>query len=788
MKRLYLLAFASVLQLTAPAQSFIKGRVTGEGKPLAGATVSIKGNTTVFTAANDSGRFAFSRIPASSLTVEASMAGFNTSKLWLDSAALQGKEILFALTTSPLLLEPVEVRALRAGDKAPFSKTNLNKAYIEKNNLGYDIPFMLNQTPNVVVNSDAGNGVGYTGIRIRGTDATRINMTINGIPYNDAESQGLFFVNLPDFLSSVSSIQVQRGVGTSSNGAGAFGASMNFSTHEYNDKGYVELNNSYGSFNTWKNTIKAGTGLIDKKFTLDARFSTIRSDGYVDRGSSNLQSAFISGGWWGKKSSLRFNAILGKEKTYQSWYGISAADLKNNRTYNSAGTEKPGDPYENETDNYRQNHYQLFLNSTLNNGWNFNTALYLTTGSGYYEQYKANENLADYGIASINGVTETDLIRQLWLENTLLGQIFSLEQRSESSTLVLGGGWNTYNGNHFGKITWTAVDPALRKAWYDYDARKTDINLYAKYQKAIGKNWQAFADLQYRFVDYDINGFRNNPGVLVNEQYHFVNPKAGLSFNKSRWSGFFSYAMGQKEPNRDDFEAGQNQLPNPEQLHDLELNITRKNLLTGLTGSITGFYMLYRNQLVLTGQINDVGAYTRTNLPKSYRAGAEFEANYRSKFWQLNYSLSLSANKAIDFVEFMDDYDNGGQVAVNRGTTNIALSPAVVQNFSLGIKPAKDLDLTWFGKHVGEQYLDNTSDAGRKLNAFFINDLRISYTFNVGFVREIRLIAQANNLFDIKYEPNGYTFSYIYGGQTVTENYYYPMAGRNFMMALNIKL
>jgi iron complex outermembrane receptor protein len=380
------------------------------------------------------------------------------------------------------------------------------------------------------------------------------------------------------------------------------------------------------------------------------------------------------------------------------------------------------------------------------------------------------------------------LIRQLWLDNTLFGQVFSLERRKESSTLVLGGGWNTYGGDHFGKITWTQADPALRKTWYDYDARKTDLNLYAKYQKALGKNWQAFADLQYRFVDYDINGFRNNPGVQVNEQYNFVNPKAGLSYAKNLWSGFFSYAMGQKEPNRDDFEAGINQLPNPEQLHDFELNITRKNLLPGLTGSLTGFFMLYRNQLVLTGQINDVGAYARTNLPKSYRAGGELEANYRSKIWQLNYSLSLSANKAKDFVEYMDDYDNGGQVTVKRGTTNIALSPSVVQNFSLGVLPLKGLDLTWLGKHVGEQFLDNSSDAGRKLNAFFVNDLRMSYTFNVGFVKEIRLVAQANNLFDIQYEPNGYTFSYIYGGQTVTENYYYPMAGRNYMMALNIKL
>ncbi|MCC7379921.1 MAG: TonB-dependent receptor plug domain-containing protein, partial [Chitinophagaceae bacterium] len=371
------------------------------------------------------------------------------------------------------LLQPVEVQAIRAGYKAPFAKTNLVKKDIEKNNLGQDIPFLLNQTPSVVVNSDAGNGVGYTGIRIRGTDASRINVTLNGIPYNDAESQGTFFVDLPDFLSSANSIQIQRGAGTSSNGAGAFGASINISTNEINKDFYVATNNSVGSFNTWKNNLQFGSGIIDKHFTIDGRLSSIRSNGYIDRATSNLKSFYLSTAYITGKNSLRLNIFSGKEKTYQAWNGVPEYLLETNRTYNSSGTEKPGEPYKNETDNYTQTHYQLFFNHKFNNYFTANAAVFLTTGKGYYEQYKADEKFSAYYLPDyFNGtstIKKTDLVRRLWLDNDFYGSIFSLQYKKHQTQIIVGGGYNAYDGKHFGEIKWAAVQAAIPSNYHWYD-------------------------------------------------------------------------------------------------------------------------------------------------------------------------------------------------------------------------------------------------------------------------------------------------------------------------------
>jgi iron complex outermembrane receptor protein len=407
-----------------------------------------------------------------------------------------------------LLLEPVEVKAIRAGENSPFAKTNLTKKQIEKLNLGQDLPFILNQTPSVVVNSDAGNGVGYTGIRIRGSDASRINVTLNGVPFNDAESQGTFFVDLPDFTSSVGSIQVQRGVGTSSNGAGAFGASVNISTNEVNLKPYVEFNNSYGSFNTWKNTIKVGSGLVSDHFTTDFRLSRINSDGYIDRASSDLTSYYFSTAYLGKKNLLRFNMFSGKEKTYQAWYGVSEADLETNRTINYAGMERPGEPYDNETDNYKQDHYQLFYNQDLTSRLKLNLGLFYIKGKGYYEQYKADQAYSDYGlpepIYGTDTITNTDLIRQLWLDNDFYGSIFSLHYKNDNSQFTLGGGWNRYEGNHYGDVIWAEKGLTLPGRWYDLDANKNDLTIYFKQQTKISSLVSFFYDLQYRKVKYDL--------------------------------------------------------------------------------------------------------------------------------------------------------------------------------------------------------------------------------------------------------------------------------------------
>jgi iron complex outermembrane recepter protein len=690
------------------------------------------------------------------------------------------------------VLTPVEVKAIRAGENAPFTKTNLSKKEIAKANLGQDIPFLLNQTPSVVVNSDAGNGVGYTGIRIRGTDATRINVTLNGIPYNDAESQGTFFVDLPDFSSSTGSIQIQRGVGTSSNGAGAFGASINISTNEVIKDRYAEINNSFGSFNTWKNTIKVGTGLLGNRFTTDFRLSRISSDGFIDRATSDLKSYYLSAAYFGKNNSLRFNIFSGKEKTYQAWNGISQADLDaGNRTINYAGTEKPGDPYDNETDNFKQDHYQLFFTQGIGKRLSFNTALFYTKGEGYYEQYKAGEAYSDYGLPEpVNGngpITNSDMVRQLWLNNDFYGSVFSLQYKDKGSQYTLGGGYTRYEGGHFGEVIWAAEGLTALGNWYDHDALKTDLNIYFKQQTEIAKNWHLFYDLQYRYVNYDINGFRDNPSLVIDNRFNFFNPKAGLSYARNGWKGYLSYGIANKEPNRDDFEAGASQQPRPERLHDIEAGIERT---TGkATWAATLYYMDYKDQLVLTGKINDVGAYTRTNIEKSYRAGIELQGAINFNSWvNASANITVSRNKVTDFSEFVDDYDNGGQLLKSYSSPDIAFSPNIVGGASINFIPVNNLELSLISKYVGDQYLDNTQQESRKLDAFYVQDARIIYTIKKKWLKELNIIGQVNNLLDRKYEPNGYTFSYIFGNELVTENYYFPMAGRNFMVGVNIRL
>ena len=696
-----------------------------------------------------------------------------------------------SLRRSALFLEPVEVIAIRASENAPFAKTTITSAAIKSSNLGQDLPFILNQTPSVVINSDAGNGVGYTGIRIRGSDATRINMTINGIPYNDAESQGLFFVNLPDLASSVSDIQIQRGIGTSSNGAGAFGASMNFSTNEVNLDAYGELNNSAGSFNTWKNTVKAGSGLINGHFTVDARLSKISSDGFIDRATTDLSSFYVSGAYITDNTSIRVNVLSGKERTYQAWNGIPEADLHNNRRANYSGTEKPGEPYDNETDNYQQDHYQLFFNHRFSDDLSFNTAFFLTKGKGYYENYKAGESYADYGLSDFiignDTLAQTDLVRRLWLDNDYFGQILSLRYKHSRGLLTVGGGWNRYNGKHFGEVTWAQAGFPVNFRWYDLRSKKTDVNAYAKYEYRIATGLQLFGDLQYRDVVYNLGGFRDNPTLFINNHYHFVNPKLGITYNFDRTRMYASYAFASKEPNRDDFEAGAEQQPEPEKMHDIEAGIETK--FNRYSWSANVYYMKYRDQLIPTGKINDVGAYTRINIPDSYRAGIELQGSVTLAKWlAFSANLALSRNKVQNFTEYYDDYDDGGQKSVYRGSTDIAFSPSVTGGAGISIEPFENARIAFLSKYVSRQYLDNTSMKSRSLDPYYVQDARVSYSLPNRLFKSTDLILQVNNVFNKKYEANGYTFSYLYDGSLTTENFYFPMAGTNFMFAVNIGL
>ncbi len=786
MKKLFLGICYCLFSIVSFSQQ-IRGKITNaSGSAVPAATVEMENVATVIS--NDSGFFSFNKVPPGNHVLIISSVGYRPYRT---TATHSPSLIDVQLSTLDLFMQPVEVKALRAGDKAPFTKTNISEKEIARLNQGKDLPFLLNQTPSVVINSDAGNGIGYTGIRIRGSDATRINMTINGIPYNDAESQGLFFVNLPDLASSVNSIQIQRGVGTSSNGAGAFGATINFNTNEVNTEPYAMLNNSYGSFNSWKNTIKAGTGIMNDHFTIDARLSRISSDGYIDRASTDLKSFYVSAAYLAPKTSLRLNVLSGKEKTYQAWNGVSEADLKTNRTINYLGMDRPGAPYDNQTDNYQQDHYQFFVNHQFNPKLTFNTAFFLTNGKGYYEEYKADQEFASYGlpdfIAGGDTISSTDLIRQLWLDNRLYGQTVSLQYKDLDDELTIGGAWNRYDGKHYGIITWAEVGVPDHYKWYNLTAHKNDVNGYAKYQRRLSGNLYGFVDLQYRNVRYEINGFRDNPSLHILNNYNFFNPKFGISYVHDGSTIYASYSQTSKEPNRDDFEAGQEQQPAPEKLRDIELGYELRRPTHGFTATV--FYMSYKDQLVLTGKINDVGAYTRTNIPNSFRTGIELQGNKRFTKW-LNAvaNVTLSRNRIENFTEYFDDYDNGGQKTIQHGNTDISYSPAVTAAAAIEFYPLPNFQISLPGKYVSRQYLDNTSNKARSLNSFYVQDLNLNYTLHKKLLKEINIVLQVNNVFNKKYEPNGYTYSYIYGGSLVTENYYFPMAGTNYMLGLNLTL
>ena len=695
------------------------------------------------------------------------------------------------------LLQPVEINAVRAAKNSPFVNTVLSKKEIEKNNVGFDLPFILNQTPSVQVNSDAGNGIGYTGIRIRGTDATRVNVTLNGIPYNDAESQGTFLVNLPDFAASAGSIQIQRGVGTSSNGTGSFGGSININTNDLQTKKYINFNNNAGSYNSFRNSLTINSGLLKDHFIFTGRLSNIQSDGYIDRSASKLQSFYTSAVYVDDKQSLRINVFSGKEKTHAAWFGIDQATLDSNRRYNPAGTEKPGEPYDNETDNYTQTHYQLFYNKKLNTFWKTNLTLFFTKGKGYFEQYKADQSFYEYGIADYinNGDTikSTDLTRQLWLDNNFYGTVFSAQYHKNKMDCIIGGTVNNYEGKHFGEITYASVANAIpaNYRWYDLSANKKDFSVYVKWNQKISNHWQTFIDLQGRNVLYTINGFKDNPDLLIRNNYFFFNPKAGITYNKGNYHIYFTYGKSEKEPNRDDFEAGANESPKPEKLNDFELGFEQE--FKNIKWSTNLYYMGYKDQLVLTGKVNDVYAYTRTNIEKSYRTGIEMEGDIKMNKWMsVNGNLTLSSNKIIDFTEYIneytEDYDSSIQIVNQYHKTDISFSPSLIGAFTISIIPFKNSEINFQEKFVGRQYLDNTSNNQRMLKAYQTADLRFDYHFLLKKKIKMDVFVQGNNIFSKKYEANGYTYSYIYDGNFTTENYYYPMATFNVMTGLGIRL
>ncbi|ANI88052.1 TonB-dependent receptor [Arachidicoccus ginsenosidimutans] len=783
------------------AQVSFNGKILNEQQqPLANATVLLKNVSTkqvLKTTSNDDGFFSFSSLKEyTKWKLNISYTGKNiyATNILVNSSNI---DETYVLNDSQQELEPLEVRAVRASDKSPFTKTNISAAEIEKNNLGKDLPFLLNQTPNVVVNSDAGNGIGYTGITIRGSDATRTNVTINGIPNNDAEDQGVYFIDMPDLASSVGSIQIQRGVGSSTNGAGAFGATVNLSTNEVHDSAYATFSNSYGSFNTWKNTVAAGSGLVDGKFTADVRLSNISSDGYIDRAKSNLQSLFFSTAYIGKKTTVRFNFITGKEKTYQAWDGVSEDILPTDRTYNELGYINDSTFYKNETDNYWQSHYQLFITHRFNEKLSFNLTSFLVHGYGYYEEYKTDADYSSYGIpypVSVSGDTtySTDLVRQKWLKNNFYGQTFSLQYKNTNDELTFGGAWTNYDGQHYGNVIWAQNGGVANDyEYYNVPAYKYDKSIYLKWLHTFDEYWNLYADVQYRNVWYHIYGFEDDPELIRKSKFNFVNPKAGISYTRNGYNAYLSYALANKEPSRDDYEAGLDNQPKPEKLHDFELGAEKK--AAKYNWGINLYYMLYKDQLVLTGKLNDVGAATRINVPNSYRAGIELQGGYVFSNW-LNAAanLSFSRNKIKDFTAYYNAYDADWnelpQVAEQHHNTDIALSPSVVGAGTINILPFKNLELSLISKYVGRRYMDNTQNSSRIVAAYYNQDARIIYTIKTNFFKELSIIGSVYNVFNTKYNSIGYTYPEYEKGKVNNWNYFFPMAGTNYMVGVNIKL
>jgi iron complex outermembrane recepter protein len=807
LKNLFTAFFALLLPVIASAQFSISGKITNQqtGEALPGATISIV-NSSAKIIADTAGRYHFDNLKTGLHKLTVSYIGYETITKNVNLTA----DVIsnFTMVNGTVFTEEVTVSGTRAAKNSPTTYTNLSKHDIEKNNLGQDLSFLLSQTPSVVTTSDAGAGIGYTGIRIRGSDATRINVTVNGIPYNDSEEQASFFVDIPDFASSVDNIQIQRGVGTSTNGAGAFGASINIQTTTRHDTAYAELNNAIGSYGTVKNTINVGTGLLGGKFSFDGRLSRIYSDGYIDRAFSDLKSYFFSGAYYGKNTVIRFNTFSGTEHTYQAWDGVPEDSLKaGNRTYNELGLEPNGTFYKNQTDNYTQDHYQLLVDQKISDKLSFSGALHYTHGYGYYEEYQPAQSLTNYGINPViiagDTINTTDLTRRLWLNNKFYGVTYNLKyQPQKNLNFDLGGAYNEYKGAHYNNIEWTQQGTNIQPD-YQYsrnDADKKDFNVFGKADYRIGKV-TLYGDLQYRHIYYSFLGFDENlNNVQQQVRLDFFNPKAGITYQFDPENNIYaSFAVGNHEPDRDDYTQSTPQSrPKPENLKDWELGYRTQQ--GDFTGGINAFYMLYNNQLVLTGALNDVGDQIRSNVKDSYREGIEFDGRLKINR-QLTWSAtaSLSSNKVKNFQQYLIDYDNNSTVEYTYHKTDIAFSPDFVGSSEISFRPVKGGEIAFISKYVSRQYLDNTSNinpsgylpsdptSDRYLDSYFVNSLRVNYNFSIKEVKNIGITFLVNNIFNEKYEANGATYPDIESGKVVNYNYFFPQAPANFLLGLNLK-
>lgn len=773
--------------------------------PLAGAAIKQLG-TSRGAVTNDDGSFELTLSDNGRQQIRVTFLGYKDQKLDVSSTQ-KGLEIFMYPDT--YVADDVFVQGVRGDESTPITYTNINRAEIEERNMGQDVPYLLQNTPSVTTTSDAGAGIGYTGIRIRGVDPARINVTINGIPVNDAESHGVFWVDLPDLASSIENIQIQRGVGTSTNGPGAFGATINLQTSPSSPEPYGEINTGFGSFNTRKYNVKVGSGLMDNGWQFEGRLSKIDSDGYIDRASSDLGSYFLSASHHGERSLLRADVFTGKERTYQAWYGVEESVLENDRTFNEAGTDKDGEPYENQVDNYQQNYYQLHYSYQLQQNWLVNTSLFYTKGFGYYEEYKGGEDLAEYNIEPANpsDPTESDLIRRRWLDNDFYGTLFSTKYtHSDTWNITFGGGYSYYEGAHFGEVIWAryAGTSEFEDRYYDNDGIKKDFNFYSKLQYKLTDQLNTYVDVQLRGVNYqflgnDIIQTGSQPNVqdsLISLQQEedllFFNPKFGLVFNPGEGQRLYaSFAVGGKEPTRDEYvNSTPDSRPSAEKLYNVEAGYRGDFNRYFLGANIYG--MFYNDQLVPTGAINDVGEIVRENVADSYRIGLELQGGV-SLTDQLSASVNatFSQNKIVEYTQYTAQYDAGfsyiGQKAEVYEDTDIAFSPSVITNGVLGFREG-GFNAELISKYVSRQYLDNTQIQSRSIDPYFVNDLKIDYSFyDISFLEGITASLKINNIFNHKYETNGYTFGWLYDGAPTHYNYYYPQAGTNFLFQVKWK-
>jgi iron complex outermembrane recepter protein len=811
--------FLSICQV-ALSQQRIHGVIEDRtGAVIQAAQVSVL-NTNILVNSDVKGKFEFTQLPISdsTYTLMVEKPGFLPQSLTI--SATTREEVKILLFSSMKTLEDVQVNTTRLSDFNTSWILVRRTNPLERKNFGQDIPILLEATPSLVTTSDAGAGVGYTGLRIRGVDATRINVTINGIPVNDPESHAVYWVNMPDLASSIENIQIQRGVGSSTNGAASFGASLNIKTQDISEKPFGSIDQSLGSFGTYKTTIKAGTGIINKHFSLETRMSSIQSNGYLDRASSDLKSYFLSGAYIGKKSVLKAIVFCGKEITYQAWYGTPESRVKGDTAAMNAFADRNGlSPedrqnllnagrtynfytYENQVDNYQQDNYQIHFTHTFNDKLILNLAGHYTYGRGYYEQYRQGENLVDYGlnpvVIGIDTVQQTDLIRRLWLDNDFIGAVYGLTFKPTAHLdFVLGASANTYFGRHFGELVWAqyASNSEIYQRYYSNDSRKSEVSSYLK---AVYKRdrFDIYTDLQFRHVDYSFIGKELVNGIPVDVtqavQFNFFNPKVGASFKlNTNQTLFLNGGISHREPVRADFIASTAEnRPTFETLQDVEfghhINTSRFSLTTNL------YYMNYQNQLLLTGEINDVGAYIHTNVAKSYRMGVELYGSYRfDKKLKLTGGITLSQNKIAQFNEYVDTYLDTlpyyTQQVITHTNTDMSFSPNVTGNIGFEWMPIDNFNIAWMTKLVGRQYLDNTGNINRSIDPFNFSNIQFNYSIFDKFCEEIQFGLMINNVFNQMYSNNGYTFSYAYGGQTTTENFYYPQAGRNFMVRVLLK-